>query len=297
MKYNFNECTLCPRMCRINRNVSNGICGVGIETKVAKASLHMWEEPCISGEKGSGTIFFSGCTLKCCFCQNHKISHESFGKEISKDQLSDIFLKLQDDGAENINLVTGTQYVPRIISAIDKVRHNLNIPIIYNSSGYERVETIKMLEGYIDVYLPDLKYYSKEISKKYSKAENYFEFASTAILEMHQQQPKLEFENNMLKKGLIIRHLILPRCRHDSIKIIDWINGNLPKDSFLLSLMSQYTPSFKSNEYPEINRKVTMFEYKSVLDSVLEYGIDGFTQEKSSAQTDYIPDFDLSGIE
>ncbi len=296
MDYNFSECTLCPRMCGADRVNSTGICGCGADIKAAKASLHMWEEPCISVENGSGTVFFSGCTLKCCFCQNHEISHKNFGSNISISQLAEIFLQQQDKGAENINLVSGTHFVPQIISALDIIKHKLSIPVVYNSSGYERIETLKMLNGYIDIYLPDLKYFSSEISKKYSKAENYFKYASRAILEMHRQQPVLKWDGKRLKKGLIIRHLILPHCRHDSIKIIDWINENIPKESFLLSLMSQYTPSYKSCEYPEINRKITTFEYNSVLEKIIEYDFNGFTQDKNSSNEKYIPDFDLSGI-
>lgn len=296
MNYNLKECTLCPRMCRINRINSRGICGAGKSIRIAKASLHMWEEPCISGKNGSGAIFFSGCNLKCCYCQNHKISHGCFGKEISITQLSEIFLNLQDKGAENINLVSGTHFVPQIINALEKVKNKLNIPIVYNSSGYEYVETLRMLNGYIDIYLPDLKYFSPELSKKYSKVENYFEFASKAILEMNTQQPNLVWNGEKLQKGLIIRHLILPRCRHDSLEIVNWINNNLPKNSFLFSLMSQYTPSYKSSEYPEINRKITTFEYKSVLKKIIDFDFSGFTQERNSANKNYIPDFDLSGI-
>lgn len=286
-------CTLCPRNCKADRTETVGLCGAGDKIKVAKAYLHMWEEPCISGKKGSGTVFFSGCNLKCCFCQNYEISHQTRGREITTDELSDIFLKLQDNGAENINLVSGTQYVSQIISALDKVKHRLNIPVVYNSGGYEKVETIKLLEGYVDVYLPDLKYLSPELSKKYSKAEDYFQYASKAIVEMHSQQPKLVYEGDMLKKGLIIRHLVLPKCRHDSMRVLDWVYHNLPEKSYLISLMSQYTPAYKSCEYPEINRKISTFEYNSVMDKALEYGMEGFFQERSSATLDYTPDFSL----
>lgn len=292
----YQNCTLCPRKCKVNRHKTYGICHSSDKLVAAKAQLHFWEEPCISGKNGSGTIFFSGCTLKCCFCQNHKISSENFGKEISAERLSNIFLELQEKGAENINLVTPTHFVPHIISALDMVKHKLYIPIVYNSGGYETIETLQLLEGYIDIYLPDLKYYSSELSEKYSKAEDYFEYASNAIIEMHRQQPKLIFNDGMLKKGIIIRHLLLPRCRHDSINIMKWLSENLPVDSFLISLMSQYTPNNKSDIFPELNRKITTFEYNSVVDVISELNLKGFTQEKTSASDQYIPEFDFSGI-
>lgn len=293
MMYDFSSCTLCPRNCKADRTKAVGLCGVGNKVTVAKAYLHMWEEPCISGKNGSGTVFFSGCNLKCCFCQNYEISHQTRGREITVQELGDIFLKLQENGAENINLVSGTQYVPQIISALDLVKHRLTIPVVYNTGGYENVETIKLLNGYVDIYLPDLKYFSSELSRKYSKAENYFQHASSTIVEMCRQQPKLVFEGDMLKKGLIIRHLILPRCRHDSMKILDWIYESLPEKSYLISLMSQYTPAYKSADYPEINRKISTFEYNSVVNKALSYGMDGFFQERSSATLDYTPDFSL----
>lgn len=291
-----NICTLCPRKCNIDREKNLGVCGVGNNLKLAKVSLHQWEEPCISGKKGSGTVFFSGCSLKCVFCQNYKISHKGFGKEISVNRLSDIFLELEQNGAENINLVSGGHFLLQIITALDLVKHRLSIPIVYNSSGYETISSLKLLEGYIDIFLPDLKYFSPELSKKYSNAENYFQYASKAILEMHRQQPALQFSGEMLKKGVIIRHLILPHCRKDSLKIIDWINNNLPENSYLVSLMSQYTPCFKAEAFPELNRRITTFEYNSVLDKVMEYNMDGFFQDRNSATLEFTPDFDLSGV-
>ena len=289
-------CTLCPRNCKADRSQTVGLCGVGDKIKVAKAYLHLWEEPCISGQKGSGTVFFSGCNLKCCFCQNYEISHQTRGSEITTEELSDIFLKLQDKGAENINLVSGTQFVSQIISALDRVKHRLDIPVVYNTGGYEKTETIKLLNGYVDIYLPDLKYFSPELSMRYSKAEDYFQHASKAIVEMYSQQPKLVYEGDMLKKGLIIRHLVLPKCRHDSMRVLEWIYENLPEKSYLISLMSQYTPAYNSCEYPEINRKISTFEYNSVMDKALEYGMEGFFQERSSATLDYTPDFCLLSL-
>lgn len=283
-------------MCRTDRSKTSGFCGANDKIKAAKAGLHLWEEPALSGRNGSGAVFFSGCSLKCCFCQNSQISHANFGKEITVQRLGDIFLELQEQGADNINLVSPTHFVPYIIKALDQVRHKLIIPIVYNSSGYERVETLKLLKGYIDIYLPDLKYFSSELSGKYSHAANYFEFASKAILEMHNQQPNLVWNGLLLKKGLIIKHLILPGCRHDSIKIINWIAENLPLDSFMISLMSQYTPDYNNNIYPEINRKITNFEYNSVLNRIIEFGLNGYSQDKTSASAEYTPDFNLEGI-
>jgi putative pyruvate formate lyase activating enzyme len=296
MSFDINNCSLCPIKCGADRNIKQGYCGGGKSIRVAKASLHFWEEPCISGENGSGTVFFSGCPLKCCFCQNYQISSENFGNEISIEHLSEIFLELQDKGANNINLVNPTHYVPWVIKSLDIVKNKLSIPIVYNSGGYENIETIKMLDGYIDIYMPDLKYMSSEMSKKYSNAENYFETASQAILLMSEQVPSLEWNGNLLKKGLIIRHLVLPTGRHDSMSILNWINDNLTKNSYLLSLMSQYTPMYRSHEYKEINRRTSTFEYNSVVEKACELNIAGFMQEKQSASKDYIPYFDLSGI-
>ncbi|MGN0612417.1 MAG: radical SAM protein [Porcipelethomonas sp.] len=297
MNYDFSHCTLCPRKCGADRTKSAGVCGMGDKIKAARASLHMWEEPCISGQDGSGTVFFSGCTLKCCFCQNYEISHKGHGREISVSELSDIFLRLQENGAENINLVTATHFVPHIINALDHVRQKLKIPVVYNSSGYEIADTLKMLRGYIDIFLPDLKYFSPEISERYSKAADYFEYASEAVLEMHHQQPELVWDGDRLCRGLVVRHLILPRCRHDSIRLMKWLRENLPEDSFLISLMSQYTPAYRACDHPEINRRISTFEYRSVLEEIEKLGLDGYTQDRNSASEEYIPEFDLSGIQ
>lgn len=296
MSYDFSSCKLCPRNCGTDRTKKVGICGSDHLIRAAKAQLHYWEEPCISGKNGSGTVFFSGCPLKCCFCQNYSISTQNKGKEISVKRLAEIFLELKCKGAHNINLVNPTHYVPQIIEALDSVKHKLNIPVVYNSSGYEKIETLKMLEGYIDIYLPDFKYVNTEISKKYSKAENYFDYALKAIVEMHRQQPQLIWNNDMLEKGLIIRHLILPKCRHDSIEVINKLYENLPNESYLLSLMSQYTPNENCLLYPEINRRITTFEYESVMKEVQKYGMNGYSQNRTSAKSTLTPDFDFSGI-
>lgn len=290
------SCKLCPRKCGVNRHEAVGVCGSTSVIRAAKAQLHHWEEPCISGSRGSGAIFFSGCTLKCCFCQNNTISNQNNGKEISVERLSEIFLELQEKGAHNINLVNPTHFVPQIIKALDAVKHRLNIPVVYNSGGYERRETLKELMGYIDIYLPDFKYVSHDISSRYSKAPDYFECATEALLEMHRQQPKLVWREKMLEKGLIIRHLILPSHRHDSIAVVEHLAGLLPKESFLLSLMSQYTPVGTLDAYPELKRRVSTFEYNSVLDVVEKHGLNGFSQERSSAVSNYTPEFNFEGL-
>lgn len=292
------KCTLCPRNCGADRSNSTGICGAGSSVIVARASLHKWEEPCISYKNGAGTVFFSGCNLHCCFCQNNMISNELFGKEITDKQLADIFLRLQEDGADNIDLVTPTHFVPNIINALDMVKHKLDIPVVFNCGGYELKETIDMLEGYIDVYLPDMKYFSSDISSKYSNAPDYFEYASEAILAMIKQVGKLMFNSEGgLMKGTVIRHMVLPSHRHDSIKLIEWIADNTSRDDVLVSIMNQYTPfDFISEEFSELKRKVTKMEYNSVINRAAELGLKGFTQERSSASEDYVPDFDLSGI-
>ena len=291
------HCTLCPRNCKADRTIKPGFCGCNDKIKVALASLHFWEEPCISGTNGSGTVLFSGCQLKCCFCQNYKISAQNFGKEISEERLSEIFLELQEKNAHNINLVSPTPYLPFIIKALDKVKNRLKIPQLFNSGGYEKVQTLKMLEGYIDVYLPDLKYMDSEVSKKYSCAEDYFEIALVAIKEMFRQTGKISFDDNgIIKKGTIIRHLVLPKRRKDSINIINCIADNFQSDDVYLSLMSQYTPYNFSEDFPELNRRISTFEYNSVIEEAMKRNLKGFMQEKSSAKEEYTPDFNLAGL-
>lgn len=292
------ECKLCPRECGADRTKEKGFCGAGDKAVVARASLHKWEEPCISYKNGAGTVFFSGCNLHCCFCQNNKISNELFGKEISDEELGDIFLRLQDMGADNIDLVTPTHFVPNIINALDMVKSKLSVPVVYNCGGYESVETLKMLDGYIDIYLPDMKYFSSEISAKYSNAPDYFEKSSEAVLEMIKQTGELKFnDEGGLLKGTVIRHMVLPSHRHDSMEIIRWIAENTAPKNVLVSIMNQYTPfEFISDKYPELKRRVTKMEYNSVVNLAAELGINGFTQQKSSASQEYVPDFDLSGI-
>lgn len=291
------NCSLCPRECKADRTVSKGYCGATDKIKIARASLHFWEEPCISGEKGSGTVFFSGCPLKCCFCQNYKISDEAFGKEISEERLSEIFLELQEKGANNINLVTASPYVPMIIKSLDMIKHKLNIPVLYNSGGYEKVETLRMLKGYIDIYLPDMKYIDYEVAEKYSSAKDYPDVNKKALDEMFSQVGKPVFDDNgIMKKGMIIRHLTLPNNFRDTEKVLRYIAEHFPEKEVLISLMSQYTPCHKAFSHKEISRKISTLEYNKALDLAVSLGLTGFMQERSSAKEEYTPPFDLTGI-
>ena len=295
-------CTLCPRRCGALRNerCGEGFCHMPDRLVVARAALHQWEEPCISGTAGSGTVFFSGCTLKCVFCQNYPLSHENFGKEISTARLAEIFLEFQEKGAHNINLVTATQYLPSIRQALELARPELHIPVVYNSGGYERTETIREFSDCIDIWLPDLKYYDSSLSEKYSAAQNYFSMAYKAIKEMIRVSGGLAWDPEnpgLLKKGVVIRHMVLPGAKEDSIRLLHWIKEELPPGQFLLSILSQYTPFYKSSQYPEIRRRITTYEYQKVVDTAIELGLtDGYMQEKSSAKEEYTPPFDLSGI-
>ncbi len=289
-------CNLCPRKCNIDRITSKGYCSV-TGLKIARAALHFGEEPCISGENGSGTVFFSGCPLKCVFCQNTPISRDGYGKEITVERLSEIFLELKDKGAENINLVTPTHYTDKIITALDMVKDRLGIPIVYNCGGYESVETLKKLEGYIDVYLPDFKYADSSLSLKYSGAEDYPETARAAVAEMYRQVGKIVTDHRgMIKKGLIIRHMVLPNHRHDSMKVLDIIKETVPVSDIKISLLRQYVPFAKALEIKEIARKVTTFEYNAVADYAESLGFDGFLQEKQSATMEMTPDWNLDGV-
>ncbi|MBQ7008400.1 MAG: radical SAM protein [Ruminococcus sp.] len=291
------SCLCCPRKCRTDRNINKGFCGFTNEIYASKAVLHKWEENCICGGNGAGAVFFSGCNLKCVYCQNYSISTDNYGKPVTIERLADIFLELQNEGASNIDLVTPTHFVYEIIKALDLVKHKLNIPVIYNCGGYELLSVIRDLNGYIDIYLPDLKYYDNSVALKYSGVSDYFEFASAAVLEMIKQTGKPQFDGEMLKKGTIIRHLVIPTLRKDSIKIMEWINENIPADSFLISLMSQYTPNENVRKnYTEINRLITKMEYYSVVNKAVDYGFKGYMQDKTSAKSDYTPIFDLSGL-
>lgn len=292
------ECRLCPRKCGADRETALGFCGMKRGVKIARAALHQWEEPCISGSdsaRGSGTVFFSGCVMRCIFCQNHDISAGGFGKDISTRRLSEIFLELQDKGAWNINLVSPTPFVPEIIRALDMVKGRLNIPVVYNCGGFERVETLRALEGYVDIYLPDIKYYSDELAQELSSAPHYFDTAMRAAEEMLRQTGKPRFDQNgMLLGGVIIRHLVIPGHYHDSQEVIRRVGERFGQD-VLFSLMSQYTPFWKAKEIKSLNRRITTFEYRKALDAVYDAGLEGFMQERSSAKEEYTPDFDLSG--
>lgn len=287
-------CNLCPRKCNVNRDLKSGFCGVSNTLKAARAQLHFWEEPIISGTNGSGTIFFSGCNLKCVYCQNFNISKENFGKDITTQRLAEIFKELENAGAHNINLVTPSHYVKQIVEALNIYKPK--IPVVYNTSGYDSVEELKMLEGYVDVYLTDLKYYSSELSQKYSSAKNYFEVCSLAIKEMIRQQPKNVMENGLIKKGVIIRHMVLPNCINDSFKVLDWIKNNLGED-VIVSVMGQYTPYFNASKFPEINRKLKPVEYKLVINHFNKLGLkNGFMQSLDSADENFILPFNLEGV-
>ena len=289
-------CNICPRNCNVDRTSQMGFCSVDDSIRVSKAMLHHWEEPCISGENGSGAIFFSGCNLRCCYCQNYKISTQTFGKDITIEHLANIMISLQEQGANNINLVTPTHYTDKIIQTLDICKHKINIPIVYNCGGYEKLDTLKELRNYVDIYLTDFKYYSSEMSKMYSKCEDYFKVTSKAILEMYHQQNELVYKDNILQKGLIIRHLVLPTGRHDSISILEWLSNNLDVSKFLLSLMSQYTPNENCKNYPKIDRRTSTFEYNSVLDKAIELNFKGYMQDRRSAKSEYTPNFNLDGI-
>ena len=294
-----NRCTLCPRCCNANRyNNETGFCNMTKDLIVARASLHFWEEPIISGKKGSGTVFFSGCNLKCVFCQNFNISTNNFGKKISIKRLSEIFLELQNKGANNINLVTPTHFVPQIIEALKISKENgLSIPIVYNSSGYETIDTIKLLNGYIDIYLPDFKYFDNKYALKYSKCPNYFEYASSALNEMVKQVGNPKFDGNrMLVKGVIVRHMLLPGLLEDSKKIIHYLVDKYNDDIFI-SIMNQYTPTNNLDKYKEINRTVSKNEYQELIDYAIDLGIkNGFMQEGETQKASFIPEFDTSGV-
>jgi len=293
------KCELCPRKCSVNRLAGEvGFCGATDKLKIARASLHEWEEPCISGTNGSGTVFFSHCTLNCVFCQNYNLSHNNFGKEISIERLSEIFLELQKRGAHNINLVTPTHYIPQIIEALKIAKNNgLIIPIVYNSSGFENLEIIKLLNGFIDIYLPDFKYFNNELAKKYSSATNYFENVSKCLFEMLRQVGEPKFNNDIMEKGVIIRHLVLPGFLDDSKEILNYIYKNF-KNKVYISIMNQYTPIISNlQSYPEIARKLSEKEYDEVLEYAISIGIENaFIQEGETAQESFIPNFDLTGI-
>lgn len=297
----YKSCRLCPRQCGVSRSTARGYCGSADQVKAARAALHHWEEPCLSGTCGSGAVFFSGCSLGCCFCQNHALSQEGFGAEISVRRLADIFLELQNQGAHNINLVTATQYLPSVTQALDLVKKQLRIPVVYNCGGYELPEIVHALASYVDIWLPDLKYYDSALSARYSKAPDYFARASAAIRQMIEQTgPPVLDADGIMTSGVIIRHMVLPGAKEDSLNLLRWLKESLPTDGFYISLMSQYTPFYKAaseNSFPELSRRITTYEYQKVVDEAIRLGLTaGYMQEKSSAKEEYTPPFNLEGI-
>lgn len=289
-------CSICPRNCGAKREDDIGFCSVKDEFMLARAAKHEWEEPCISGVNGSGTVFFSGCSLRCAFCQNYEVSRASTGAQVSEDKLMRIFDSLVEQGVHNINLVTPTHYTEKLAAVLEKYKSP--VPVVWNSSGYEKVESLKMLEGLVDIYLPDIKFFDAAVSQKYAGASDYFEYASKAVLEMFRQVGTLETdENGMAKKGVLIRHLVLPGNVSQSFKILEWISGNLPEDT-AISLMSQYVPYAKAKEMPPLDRRLSSREYSMVKQKVMNLGFENvFFQQKNSASEDYIPQFNLEGLD
>lgn len=295
----YENCLLCPRKCGINRRTGQtGVCGVSSEIRVARAALHYWEEPCISGKRGSGAVFFSGCSLHCVFCQNREISDGKAGKVISKERLSDIFMELADKGANNINLVTPGQYIPDIVWAVNDAKsRGMKLPIIYNTSGYENVTELKLLEGIVDVYLPDFKYMDSTLSARYSRAKDYPSVAKQALSEMVRQQPDVVIDDatGLIQKGVIVRQLLLPGHVNDAKAVLKYLYDTY-HDHVYISMMSQFTP-IALKDYPEINRTVTRREYERLVDYALEIGItNAFIQEGDVAKDSFIPAFDCEGV-
>ena len=291
----YTHCTLCPRRCGVDRTRGQlGFCKMPGQVHAARAGVHYWEEPVISGSFGSGAVFFSGCTLKCAFCQNYDISQENFGKPMTSAELRAAFERLIDEGVQNINLVTPTHFLPDILPALEP---KLPVPVVYNCGGYESVETLWQLEGKIDVYLPDFKYSDNALAKKLSSAPDYFETASAAILEMYRQVGKPVIEGDEMKRGVLVRHLVLPGCVDNSLGVLDWVAEHFRSGDILFSLMSQYVPMGRAVEMPPFDRRITELEYDSVLSYMMLLGIeDGYTQDFSSAERGYTPSFDLTGL-
>lgn len=299
--FDMSDCTLCPRECHVNRLIGEtGYCQCTPDLLAARAALHMWEEPCISGANGSGAVFFCGCNMGCVFCQNYDIAHARNGRKLTPEHLSDIFLMLQDKGAHNINLVTPSHYIPQIITALTQAKmYGLTIPVVYNTSAYEKVEVLRSLEGLVDVYLPDLKYFSSTLSSKYSAAPDYFEVASAAIAEMVRQIPAAVFEtdeDSLIKKGVIVRHLMLPGCEEDSRAILQYLHKTYGEQIYI-SIMNQYTPLSTVAQFPELNRTISSKAYDRMIDYAISIGIEnGFIQEGETASESFIPSFDGEGL-
>ena len=292
------NCNLCPRRCGVNRTKRVGFCGAGEKVRIALVSLHQWEEPCLVGEKGAGTVFFSYCSLRCVYCQNHAISHGGQGVEVTTERLAEIFLEQQARGAATLDLVTPTHYVPQIIAALDIAKaRGLMLPVVYNSSAYENVETIEALKGYVDVYLPDMKYMSAASGGEYSAAADYFAAASAAITRMVEQVGPVQFAaDGQLRRGVLVRHMVLPGHRHESMDIVKWLWETFGK-TVQVSLMNQYTPMYKAAEHKPLNRRLTTFEYDSVVDYALQLGMENaYIQERRSASAEFVPDFNGAGV-
>lgn len=292
------NCKLCPRKCNVDRTKKAGFCGAGEKVRVALVSLHKWEEPCLTGENGAGTVFFAHCNLKCVYCQNFKISSEGYGEEISIERLAEIFLEQQRRGAANIELVTPTHYVPQICNALDIAKLNgLKIPVVYNTNSYETVSTLDLLKNRVDIFLPDLKYFDNEIAKDFSNAPNYFNVATAAIRKMFELVGENKFDSaGMMTRGVIVRHLVLPNYRRDSMKILDWLYQNFG-DKIFISLMNQYTPLFRAGEFKKINRRLTTFEYDAVTNYAVDIGIKNcYIQIGKTADEKFVPNFDGGGV-
>ena len=290
-------CEICPRRCKVDRKNQLGFCRAGKKIKIALVSLHKWEEPCLVGKNGAGTIFFSYCNLKCVYCQNYLISHEGFGAEIEIERLAEIFIEQEARGAANIELVTPTHYTKQICEAIDIAKgRGLTLPIVWNSNAYENPETLALLRGRVDIFLPDLKYFDDEAAKILSNVPNYFEIATRAIKKMFELVGAAQFEGENMIRGVIVRHLVLPNYRKDAIKLVDWLYETFG-DEIFISLMNQYTPIYRAAEFKKISRALTTFEYKSVVEHAVNIGIKNcFVQIGKTADKNFIPNFNLSGI-
>lgn len=284
-------CNICPRECGADRSARRGLCGESGEIRVAKIMLHEWEEPCVSRGKGSGAVFFSGCPLRCVYCQNKEISRGAAGKVFSKKALADEILSLQEQGAANINLVTPTHFSAEICGVLASVKEKLMIPVVWNTSGYEKTETLRMISPYVDVFLTDLKYRSREMSSKYSACADYFETALPALCEMVRITGAPKIENGAIKRGVILRHLVLPGGYKDSISILEEVESAVGHENVILSLMAQYTPEFLDEGFPELDRRITTFEYDKVVNRAIDLGYDGYIQSRSSATSKYTPRF------
>ena len=288
-------CNACPRGCNTDRTSGTGFCKSEDKIKIARASRHFWEEPCISGTNGSGTVFFSGCNMHCVYCQNEKISGGALGEDFADEEVKELFLKISKSGVHNINLVTPTHFAPRLSKIIAPLKDEIKIPIVYNCSGYENASFIEKLAGVVDIFLTDFKYKSSDISKRYSFCPDYFDVAVKALEKMLEVTGKPQFDGDIMTKGVVVRHLILPSHKDDSIDILRELYERFGNESFLVSLMSQFTPTEKCRDFPEINRKLTSLEYKRVCDSFEKLGFKGYVQERSSATEDFIPDFEDKG--